>query len=75
MGRCVHTCNGNEPCELDCLAGFKARQMECPCEVSIFKSVYQYDSNYMSHLLLVIDYTLFLSKNVLVVVPVRIINV
>ena len=35
MGRCVHACNGNEACELDCLAGFKTRQMDCPCEVSI----------------------------------------
>ena len=35
MGRCVHACNGNEACELDCLAGFKTRQLDCPCEVSI----------------------------------------
>ena len=35
MGRCVHACNGNEACELDCLAWFKTRQMDCPCEVSI----------------------------------------
>ena len=34
MGRCVHACDGNEACELDCLAGFKTRQMDCPCEVS-----------------------------------------
>ena len=34
MGRCVHTCNGNDACELDCLAEFKSRQMDCPCEVS-----------------------------------------
>ena len=34
MGRCVHACNGNEECEMDCLNGFKTRQMDCPCEVS-----------------------------------------
>ena len=35
MGRCVHACDGNEACELDCLNAFKIRQMNCPCEVSI----------------------------------------
>ena len=39
MGRCVHACNGNEACELDCLAGFKSRQKDCPCEVSIFSVI------------------------------------
>ena len=34
MGRCVHARNGNEACELDCLNGFKTRQMDCPYEVS-----------------------------------------
>ena len=36
MARCVHACDGNEACELDCLDKFKTRQMDCPCEVSIF---------------------------------------
>ena len=40
MGRCVHACDGNEACELDCLAGFKTRQMDCPCEVSKFFIIY-----------------------------------
>ena len=39
MGRCVHACDGNEACELDCLTGFKTRQMDCPCEVSIFELI------------------------------------
>ena len=42
MARCVHACDGNEACELDCLDKFKTRQMDCPCEVSIFS--YQYES-------------------------------
>ena len=39
MGRCVHACKGNEACELDCLTEFKAKQMDCPCEVSIFSVI------------------------------------
>ena len=34
MGRCVHGCDGDESCENDCLAGFKDRQLHCPCEVN-----------------------------------------
>ena len=35
MGRCVHACHGDESCEKDCLDGFKTRQLDCPCEVSL----------------------------------------
>ena len=38
MGRCVHACNDDQICENECLAGFKNRQLNCPCEVS---SIYQ----------------------------------
>ena len=33
LGRCVYNCQNNEQCEDDCLARFKTRQMDCPCEV------------------------------------------
>ena len=46
MGRCVHACNENEACELNCLAGFKTRQMDCPCEVS-FSVIFM--SYHLSH--------------------------
>ena len=31
-GRCLYNCHNNEQCEDDCLARFKTRQLECPCE-------------------------------------------
>ena len=37
LGRCVYNCTNNEQCEDDCLARFKTRQLNCPCEV-IFKT-------------------------------------
>ena len=33
MARCVRACVGEESCELNCLSGFKAEQLNCPCEV------------------------------------------
>ena len=33
LGRCVYDCQNNEQCEDDCLARFKTRQLDCPCEV------------------------------------------
>ena len=32
LGRCVHSCNGVEECETECLRTFKAKQSNCPCE-------------------------------------------
>ena len=34
LGRCVYNCQNNEQCEEDCLARFKIRQLDCPCEVT-----------------------------------------
>ena len=33
LGRCVYNCQNNEQCEDDCVARFKTRQLDCPCEV------------------------------------------
>ena len=57
IGRCVHACNGNEACELDCLAGFKTRQMDCPCEVSLFLS------DFNDYLCIIIYESLFFTHN------------
>ena len=37
LGRCVYNCQNNEQCEDDCLARFKTRQLDCPCEVILRK--------------------------------------
>ena len=39
LGRCVYHCQNNEQCEDDCLARFKTRQLDCPCEVIFRKNV------------------------------------
>ena len=39
LGRCVYKCENNQQCEDDCLAGFKTRHLNCPCEV-FFLSLY-----------------------------------
>ena len=33
LGRCVYNCQDNDQCENDCLARFKTKQLDCPCEV------------------------------------------
>ena len=33
VGRCLYGCQGNTDCESDCNDDFRARQLECPCEV------------------------------------------
>ena len=38
LGRCVYNCENNEQCEDDCLARFKTRQLDCPCEVIFRKN-------------------------------------
>ena len=38
LGRCVYNCQNNEQCEDDCLARFKTRQLDCPCEVILRKN-------------------------------------
>ena len=38
LGRCVYNCENNEQCENDCLARFKTRQLDCPCEVIFRKN-------------------------------------
>ena len=39
LGRCVYNCENNEQCEDECLARFKTRQLDCPCEVILRKKL------------------------------------
>ena len=39
LGRCVYDCENNVQCEDDCLARFKTRQLDCPCEVILRKNM------------------------------------
>ena len=45
LGRCVYNCQNNEQCEDDCLARFKTRQLDCPCEVIFGKIQRKYSKN------------------------------
>ena len=33
LARCIYNCNDNGDCEDDCVAQFKVRTADCPCEV------------------------------------------
>ena len=46
LGRCVYNCNNNEQCEDDCLARFKTRQLDCPCEVIFRKNLWKIPWNF-----------------------------
>ena len=34
-GRCIYDCDGDDQCENQCVAEFKLKQEDCPCEVFI----------------------------------------
>ena len=33
LARCIYNCEDNADCETDCVAQFKGRTANCPCEV------------------------------------------
>ena len=33
LARCIYNCEDNGDCENDCVAQFKGRTADCPCEV------------------------------------------
>ena len=34
LARCIYNCGDNSDCEIDCVANFKTKTLDCPCEVS-----------------------------------------
>ena len=34
LARCIYNCDDNIACEIDCVANFKTKTVDCPCEVS-----------------------------------------
>ena len=35
LARCIYNCEDNGDCENECVAQFKGRTADCPCEVSL----------------------------------------
>ena len=44
FSRCMHECD-EESCETDCIQAFKESKKNCPCEVSITKSIDRMQDN------------------------------
>ena len=42
LARCIYNCEDNGDCEDACVAQFKGRTSDCPCEVGQMKSVRSY---------------------------------
>ena len=38
LARCIYHCEDNGDCESDCVAQFKGRTANCPCEVCVFRT-------------------------------------